>query len=157
MSISRLILGFVFLLSASVQLSAQWLHYPTPAIPRTPDGKPNLSAPAPRTADGKPDLSGIWTVTDGKYFQDLGAGGVEIPMLPWAKALYELSQRTLLRGDPLTRCIPPGGPRQFLVPNGFQFIEHIPGGSQAAVRAQCQQAHLRKQTDLSRLAQQVEV
>jgi len=31
-----------------------------PGIPRTPEGKPNLSAPAPRTADGKPDLSGIW-------------------------------------------------------------------------------------------------
>jgi len=44
----------------AVPLAAQWLHYPTPGIPRTPDGKPNLSAPAPRTADGKPDLSGIW-------------------------------------------------------------------------------------------------
>ena len=41
--------------------TAQWLHYPSPGIPRTPDGKPNLSAPAPRTADGKPDLSGLWT------------------------------------------------------------------------------------------------
>jgi hypothetical protein len=33
-------------------LPAQWLHYPTPGIPRTPDGKPNLTAPAPKTADG---------------------------------------------------------------------------------------------------------
>jgi len=40
--------------------SAQWLEYPTPGVPRTADGKPNLSAPAPRTADGKPDLSGMW-------------------------------------------------------------------------------------------------
>ena len=39
---------------------AQWLNYPTPGIPRTPDGKPKLSAPAPRAADGKPDLSGLW-------------------------------------------------------------------------------------------------
>ena len=39
---------------------AQWLNYPTPGIPRLPDGKPDLSAPAPKTADGKPDLSGIW-------------------------------------------------------------------------------------------------
>src|SRR5260221_3779756 len=39
---------------------AQWLNYPTPGTPRTPDGKANLSAPAPRTADGKPDLSGVW-------------------------------------------------------------------------------------------------
>jgi len=39
---------------------AQWLNFPTPGTPRTPDGKPNLAAPAPRTADGKPDLSGVW-------------------------------------------------------------------------------------------------
>src|SRR5215469_9398891 len=46
-------------LSASVSLSGQWLHYPTPGIPRTPGGKPNLSARVPKTPDGKPDLSGI--------------------------------------------------------------------------------------------------
>ncbi|MGP0075934.1 MAG: hypothetical protein ACLPWF_28790 [Bryobacteraceae bacterium] len=39
---------------------AQWLNYATPGTPRTPDGKPNLTAPAPRTAEGKPDLSGVW-------------------------------------------------------------------------------------------------
>src|ERR1022692_4538293 len=71
--------AFVALLSVFVPLSAQWLHYPTPGIPRTPGGKPNLSAPAPKTPDGKPDLSGIWAATDGKYFQDLGASGVDIP------------------------------------------------------------------------------
>jgi hypothetical protein len=41
-------------------LFAQWPTYPTPGVPRTPDGKPNLSAPAPKTPDGKPDLTGIW-------------------------------------------------------------------------------------------------
>src|SRR5580704_2478002 len=41
--------------------SGQWLDYPTPGVPRLPDGKPNLAAPAPRTSDGKPDLSGIWS------------------------------------------------------------------------------------------------
>ena len=41
----------------SAVLSAQWLRQPTASIPRTADGKPNLSAPAPQTADGKPDLS----------------------------------------------------------------------------------------------------
>ncbi len=44
----------------STGVHAQWLNYPTPGTPRTPDGKANLSAPAPRTSDGKPDLSGVW-------------------------------------------------------------------------------------------------
>src|ERR1700676_2905872 len=79
------ILSSAVLLGASfVPVSAQWLHYPTPGIPRTPDGKPNLSAPAPKTPDGKPDLSGIWTAPADKYFRDLGADGAEVPMLPWA-------------------------------------------------------------------------
>jgi hypothetical protein len=38
----------------------QWINYLEPGTPRTPDGKPNLTAPAPRTADGRPDLSGVW-------------------------------------------------------------------------------------------------
>ncbi len=45
------------------------------------------------------------------------------PFQPWAKAVYEHRQRTLLRDDPLARCLPPGGPRQFHTANGFQFIE----------------------------------
>ena len=79
MAITRLILALIVLVSTAIPLSAQWLNYPTPGIPRTPDGKPNLSAPAPRTPDGKPDFSGIWaTRSNARLFQDLSAGGVEI-------------------------------------------------------------------------------
>jgi hypothetical protein len=46
----------------STAAHAQWLNYPAPGVPRTPDGKPNLAAPAPRALDGKPDLSGVWHV-----------------------------------------------------------------------------------------------
>ena len=105
MAISRSICAFLVLLSASIPLHAQWLHYPTPGIPRTADGKPNLSAPAPRTSDGKPDLSGIWVVKGGKFFQDLGASGVEIPMLPWAKTLYEQRKENLQIGHPSEHCL----------------------------------------------------
>ena len=45
------------------------------------------------------------------------------PFHPWAKAVYEYRQRNLLGNDPLTRCLPPGGPRQFQGAYGFQFIE----------------------------------
>jgi hypothetical protein len=106
MAICRSIGGIIVLFSTFVPLSAQWVHYPTPGIPRTPDGKPNLSAPAPRTPEGKPDLSGIWAATNGgKYFQDLDASGVEIPMLPWAKALYEERKANLQKGHPSERCL----------------------------------------------------
>ena len=55
----RLLVLFAVL---STGAQAQWLSYPTPGIPRTRDGKPNLAASAPRAANGNPDLSGAWYV-----------------------------------------------------------------------------------------------
>src|SRR5690242_14822039 len=116
-SISRL----AVLLAALGPLSAQWLHYPTPGIPRTPDGKPNLSAPAPKTQDGKPDLSGIWQVREQQntygpfvsHFMDLAVDlkPEQVPFQPWAKALSEQRQANLHKDDPLALCMPPGVPR----------------------------------------------
>ena len=58
----RAISTCALLLTAITSASAQWVNYPTPGMPRTADGKPNLAGPAPRTADGKPDLSGLWQI-----------------------------------------------------------------------------------------------
>src|SRR5215471_13974597 len=52
----------ITLLGVTLSGYAQWVNYPTPGIPRTANGKPNLKAPAPRTPDGKPDLSGLWQI-----------------------------------------------------------------------------------------------
>src|SRR5881392_393722 len=80
----------VALVLMSVAAGAQWLNYPTPGIPRLPDGKPNLSAPAPRLPDGKADLSGIWEGwgPNGFFFdlaKDLKPSDVQ--MTPWAAAI----------------------------------------------------------------------
>src|SRR6266545_1495237 len=51
----------------SISPNAQWLDWRTPGIPRTADGKPNLTAPVPKTPDGKPDLSGVWQAEVNPY------------------------------------------------------------------------------------------
>ena len=63
----------IILFAVTTTVAAQWLKYPTPGIPRTANGKPNLTAPAPRTADGKPDLSGIWQRISAKYSGNVAA------------------------------------------------------------------------------------
>jgi hypothetical protein len=82
--------------------AAQWLSYPTPGIPRLPDGKPNLAAPVPRTSDGKPDLTGLWT----------GFGGVADLKLddaqPWARALIQQRTDNFGRENPRYSCLPEG-------------------------------------------------
>jgi hypothetical protein len=65
----------LILVLAVANLSAQWGSYPTPGLPRTKDGKPNLTAKAPRTRDGKPDLSGVWhpeTTNDDEFRRIFG-------------------------------------------------------------------------------------
>jgi hypothetical protein len=92
----------------AVPSAAQWINYPTPDTPRTPDGKPNLSAPAPKTPDGKPDLSGIWITPSGRWLNDLAADGVEVPFTPASKALFEERQAANGKGRPSERCLSHG-------------------------------------------------
>src|ERR1700694_5162166 len=98
---------------AAVQLSAQWLNYPTAGVPKLPDGKPNLAAPAPRTADGKPDLSGVWMPEDQKFFGNLAVGlkPEDVVLQPWALALQKQRTDNQHGDDPLARCLPHGVPR----------------------------------------------
>jgi hypothetical protein len=105
---------------------AQWVNVPPAAIPRTIDGKPNLSAPAPRLPDGKPHLSGIWQAADVKYVTDIAADlkPEDVPLQPWALAVYEQRKSGLLfREDPPANCLPPGVPRIGATPLAWQLIQ----------------------------------
>jgi hypothetical protein len=97
-------------LSASfgAPLAAQWLNHPTPGIPRTPDGKPNLAAPAPRTPDGKPDFSGLWNKISPKYSRNIAADLTPDEIQPWAQALVEQRREDLGRGYMNVVCVPLG-------------------------------------------------
>ena len=101
------------------------------AVPRWPDGRPRLGPPPGQkgywgtpsaTALIESTATGVRMNRDGLLANIADAGKVA-PFQPWAKALYEYRQRNLLKDDPYSRCIPPGGPRQFQMPNGFQFVE----------------------------------
>ncbi len=100
-----------FLLSAS-HLDAQWVKIPTPGIPRSANGKPDLRAPPPRTSDRKPDLSGMW-LSNLKFNTDLAADlkPDAVPMTPWGKALYDERVANHSKDDPDGYCLPSGVPR----------------------------------------------
>jgi hypothetical protein len=51
---------FGILTLGSVPMAAQWPSVPDPKIPRDAKGEIRGDAPVPRTPDGKPDLSGLW-------------------------------------------------------------------------------------------------
>lgn len=107
-------------------LAGQW-RYPTAGIPRTPDGKPNLSAPAPKTADGKPDITGLWRPGNG-YVTNIARDlkPEDVPFQPWAKELYEHRRATDSKDDPTALCIVGGVPRNDLVPYPFKILQ-VPG------------------------------
>ncbi len=77
---------------------AQWLSYKTPGIPRTADGKPDLSAPLPRSTDGKPDLTGVWRT-------ELSTQE-PAKLQSWAAALAKRRMEDLRRDSPEALCLP---------------------------------------------------
>jgi hypothetical protein len=131
---------------------AQWLRYPTPGIPRTRDGKPNLSAPAPRASNGKPDLSGLWQVEAtpfdeitrlfGPGLGDLSVPGddlrtfskyaisvladfkpEEAPIRPEAAQIFQRRLDSFGITNPTTLCQPGGVPFGGLLPFPNKFIQ----------------------------------
>ena len=109
-------------LGASV--SAQWQNVPRATLPRLPDGRPNLTAPAPRRADGKPDLSGVWNPPAG-FIRDLGRDLKEpVPFQPWAKAEYDVrASGAKWREEPDANCLPQGVPKILWAPAPWRIVQ----------------------------------
>ena len=116
------LLGVIVTVTTTSAL-AQWLNYPTPGIPRTPDGKPNLTAPAPRTPEGKPDFSGLWAQGLTPYGLDV----IQDPkdesiFLPAAEALFKKHLSDFRRDNPVSHCLP-GGPFLMQFPGMHRIIQ----------------------------------
>ena len=123
------------LAAAAVPLSAQWVNYPTPGTPRTRDGKPNLSALAPKGPDGKPNLAGIWLIARGANAPISNPAGIpgsiawhmpkgaEIPMQPWAEALFNRRAANFGGGRPSQRCLPHGIPDAMLYGGPMKMVQ----------------------------------
>ena len=124
------------LVASALSAGAQWIDYPTPGIPRTPDGKPNLSAPAPKAADGKPNLSGLWQrmrnnmprrpgLEMGPNLEDFMRPGEKIPLLlPAAEAIYQKRLANFMADRPSGRCLPHGIPDQMLIGVPMKIVQN---------------------------------
>jgi hypothetical protein len=90
----------------------------------------------PRTADGKPDLSGVWAVMNTANWNilphaasaDTPAGigvvvGGELPYLPSAVAKKQENYRTRMTADTDARCLLPGVPRVMYEPYPFEIFQ----------------------------------
>ena len=115
----------ILAVALSVPGVAQWLHLPTPGIPRTAEGKPNLTAPVPRMPDGKPDLSGLWQPEVIPYrFDVIQDVKDEEIFRPAAKALFLQRAVNLRHDNPVTHCLP-AGPQAIFAAGSTRFYRFV--------------------------------
>jgi hypothetical protein len=124
-------------LAWSAALSAQWLNHPTAGIPRTKDGKPNLSAPAPKLRDGRPDLSGVWRpdldpnikgtndeILPRFFISITGDFNLfALPFTPEAAAAFKERLTRNGKDDPTSYCHPLGLPAVNTAPVPFKIVQ----------------------------------
>jgi hypothetical protein len=97
-------------------------------MPRTPDGKVDMNAPARRTVDGKPDLSGFWMPDDNvRHLLNLATEmkPEDVPLQPWAATLYKERIDNNGKDHPGVRCLPSGIPEKLNIPDGLKVV-HTP-------------------------------
>jgi hypothetical protein len=105
---------------------AQWDPYPWRNMPRTADGKVDLKAPPRRTSDGKIDLSGFWMPADNvRHLLNLASEmkPEEVPLQPWAAALYKERIDNNGKDHPGVRCLPSGIPEKSNIPDGLKVVQ----------------------------------
>ncbi|HTI49292.1 MAG TPA: hypothetical protein VL475_00010 [Planctomycetaceae bacterium] len=120
----RAVAAIVLAIGLGAPVAAQWEGYPTPGIPRLPDGKPNLSGPVPKASDGKPDLSGIWLASRAIFdLRQAMKPGETIPLSPDGEAIFKQRQATLSKDDPSARCLPTGLPVRALLRTPFKILQ----------------------------------
>lgn len=115
-------------LALVIVVLAQWLTYPAAGIPRLPDGKPNLSAPAPSR-----DLSGTWmgprdTLGPGgppRYATYLAADLPQdaVPFKPQAREILRQRLDQLGKDNPFSRCLPAGVPAAWMQPAPIKIAQ----------------------------------
>ena len=126
-------------LSAAAPIGAQWLNYPSPDIPRTKDGKADLSARAPKTVAGKPDLAGIWQAVPDpqgrpegveneifpRYFRNIAKDLTpeQMALRPAADAVFKERISSEGRIAPEAHCVPVGVPGINTFPMPFKIVQ----------------------------------
>ena len=118
----RTLAGLVVFFASLLSLTAQWPSRPTDGLPRTPDGKPNLSAATPRAPDGKPDLSGVWRIHKSYLLNavpDLKTEDIQ----PWAAALYQRSAENFRNDTDGINCLPPGPKTSLSVGSPVKIVQ----------------------------------
>ncbi|PYS41889.1 MAG: hypothetical protein DMG14_05775 [Acidobacteria bacterium] len=152
----------VIVAASSISLSAQWPKYPERDVGRDAQGRVLMEGPMPRTPDGKPDLTGVWTradrdppprelagvVTDRDgtrgvaveppaspfpadpkspptaTFWDIGAnlpGG--LPLTPWAEELKKKRMATNSKDNPDANCLPMGITQFHMQPQPRKIVQ----------------------------------
>jgi hypothetical protein len=112
-----------------VAAAALWCASTPAAYAQAPAAAPAANSaptpPAPRTADGRVSL-GSTSGSKGYWELRPGLGGTpraaDIPLQPWARALYQYRTSKADLYPPLVRCKPAGGPSFFNAP-GFEIVD----------------------------------
>ena len=135
-------------LVASPSLPAQWDPRLPAGVPKNDKGEADLTGPVPRTADGKPDLSGVWQGAGSSgasqaaaaepppgppvaAFRDVAQNIKEgLPLKPEGAALLKERRDNNSKDNPEAHCLPmgimqfhtQGAPRKFLQTPGVLVI-----------------------------------